>query len=146
MKYLLTLFTAITLLTSTSVFAQSATDIAEIEKTVNHYFEGNGTADRELLSLAFAEDAATMVGATKNDAGQTEIKVWKNMSKVLDKWANNENPGGANRDGEILNVSVVDGRLATVIFRYTDQFYDAFSLVELDDGSWKIASKTYIVQ
>ena len=141
----LTIGLLLTLFIST-VNAQSATDIGEIEKTVKNYFEGNGTADRALLGKAFAEEAASMVGAVKNDAGKTEIKVWKDMSKVLDNWANNKNPGGANRDGEILNVSVVDGRLATVIFRYTDQFYDAFSLVKLDDGSWKIASKTFIRQ
>ena len=146
MRRLLPIFTAFALLLSPSLFAQSATDIAEIEKTVNAYFEGNGTANRALLTQAFAEEAATMVGALKNKEGETEIRVWKDMSQVLDNWANNENPGGANRDGEILNVNVVGGRLATVIFRYTDQFYDAFSLVKMDDGSWKIASKTFIVQ
>jgi hypothetical protein len=127
-------------------FAQSASDASAIERTIRDYFEGHGTADRKRLENAFAVDAASMVGAVKNKNGYTELKAWKDLSKVVDRWSNNPNPGGADRNGEIVSLNVVDGRIATVIFRFTDEYYDAFTLLKLDDGSWKIANKTFINQ
>ena len=120
-------------------------DTAAIETVIFNYFEGNGTADRERLSLAFDEKLASMGGVVKNDKGIDERKAWRDMSAVLDRWAANKEPKGAGRDGEILSIQVVDGRIATALFKYTDQYIDAFTLIKFD-RKWKIASKTFIEQ
>ena len=120
-------------------------DTAAIETVIFNYFEGTGTADRARLALAFDEKMASMSGVVKNDQGEAEKKAWKDMTAVLDNWASNKAPKGAGRDGEILSMQVVDGRIATALFRYTDQYIDAFTLIKFD-GKWKISSKTFIEQ
>ena len=120
-------------------------DTSSIETVIFNYFEGNGTADRERLSLAFDEKLSSMGGIVKNDKGIAERKKWNDMSAVLDGWAANKDPKGAGRDGEILSMNVIDGRIATALFRYTDQYIDAFTLIKYN-GKWKISSKTFIEQ
>ena len=70
--------------------------------------------------------------------------VWP-MDETMAAWAANENPPGAGRDGEVMSVEIVDGRLAVVTFRFEDRFYDAFTMVKLN-GEWKIAAKTFVRQ
>ena len=40
---------------------------------------------------------------------------------------------------------IVDGRIATVTFRYADRFYDALILARVD-GRWKIVAKAFVGQ
>lgn len=103
-------------------------DKAAIKAAVFDYFHGQGEASAERLNNAFAGDHATMVGVTKGEEGEDVIRSWKDMNEVLANWAANKNPPGGDRDGEILDVSIVDGRLATALFRSTDRFYDALTL------------------
>ena len=124
--------------------ASGAEDHAAIEKAVFDYFHGQGTADLDRLNRAFAADHVTMVGVRQADDGETNT-AWKNMNEVLSNWAANENPPGSERDGEILDMHIVDGRLATVVFRYTDRFYDGLVLAKVN-GEWKIIAKTFIQQ
>jgi len=130
---------------SLNVQADKATDTIAIEAAVNDYFQGQGEANKERLFRAFAADNATMVGVVKDDNGKEIIKSWKDMNSVLNKWAANENPAGGNLDGEILSLDIVDERLAVVLFRSTNRFYDALTLAKVNH-EWKIIGKSYVLQ
>ena len=125
--------------------ADKATDKVAIEAAVNDYFQGQGEASQARLFRAFAADHATMVGVVKDDNGKEIIKSWKDMNSVLNKWATNENPVGGDRDGEILSLDIVDDRLAVVLFRSTNRFYDALTLTKINN-EWKIIGKSYVLQ
>ncbi len=120
-------------------------DKSAIKAAVMDYFHGQGEASEERLFRAFAAEHASMVGVVKNDDGAEIIRSWKDMGQVLSNWAANENPPGGDRDGEILDMHVVDGRIATVLFRSTDRFYDALTLAKVD-GEWKIIAKAFVLQ
>lgn len=120
-------------------------DKAAIEAAVLDYFHGQGEASAERLNRAFASDHATMVGVLKNDDGEELIRSWKDMNEVIANWSSNDNPPGGARDGEILDMHVVDGRIATVLFRSTDRFYDALTLAKVN-GQWKIIAKAFVLQ
>ena len=130
---------------SFNVQADKATDKVAIETAVNDYFQGQGEASQTRLFRAFAADHATMVGVVKDDNGKEIIKSWKDMNSVLNKWAANENPVGGDRDGEILSLDIVDDRLAVVLFRSTNRFYDALTLTKINN-EWKIIGKSYVLQ
>ena len=125
--------------------ADKATDKVAIEAAVNDYFQGQGEASQARLFRAFAADHATMVGVVKDDNGKEVIKSWKDMNSVLNKWAANEKPVGGDRDGEILSLDIVDDRLAVVLFRSTNRFYDALTLTKINN-EWKIIGKSYVLQ
>ena len=118
-------------------------DVAAIETVVADYFDGQGEASLERLQRAFHSDAS-MYGAVTSDDGTQSLRVWP-MDETMEAWAANENPPGAGRDGEVMSVEIVDGRLAVVTFRFEDRFYDAFTMVKLN-GEWKIAAKTFVRQ
>ena len=86
-----------------------------------------------------------MIGIMEKDGGGEEIRSWKDMTQVISNWAANKNPPGGARDGEILNMFVHDGRLATVVFRFTDNYYDSLILAKVN-GEWKIVAKAFILQ
>lgn len=132
---------------STSAFAEQekSADRAAIEAAVMDYFDGQGEASAERLNRAFARDVVSMVAATKNDQGVVELRAFKDMGPVLDRWAANGNPPGAGRDHEILDMHIQDGRIATVVFRYADRFYDALTLIKID-SEWKIVAKAFVEQ
>lgn len=120
-------------------------DRIAIEAAVYDYFHGQGEASEERLLRAFASDHASMVGVTTSDDGEDVIRSWKDMNEILSNWAANETPAGGNRDGEILNMHIVDGRIATVMFRSTNRFYDALTLAKVN-GEWKIVQKAFVLQ
>lgn len=128
-----------------AVSAGQHEDKAAVEAAVFDYFHGQGEASAERLQRAFADDHASMVGVVEDDAGNPVLRSWKDMSQVLDNWAANDNPPGGGRDGEILSMEMVDGRLAVVLFRSADRFYDALTLAKVD-GEWKIVAKAFVVQ
>ncbi|MCI5045968.1 MAG: nuclear transport factor 2 family protein, partial [Aquisalinus sp.] len=116
-----------------------------IKAAVFDYFHGQGEASAERLNRAFATEHASMVGVSRDDTGAETLRSWKDMGEVLNAWSSNENAPGATRDGEILSISLVDDRLAVVLFRSTDRFYDALTLT-LIDGEWKIIAKGFVLQ
>lgn len=120
----------------------SDTDRTAIEAAIHDYFDGIGGADAERLNRAFAARNATMVGLFINEDGNHELTTARDMEKTLWRWASNNEPEGTGRDGEILDMSVVDGKIAMVMFRYKDEYYDVLSLLKID-GLWKIVSKTF---
>lgn len=118
-------------------------DRAAIEAVIEDYFDGIGAADAERLNRAFAVKKATMVGMRKDGEGGYKFSAWKDMQPVIADWADNERPEGTGRDGEIMDMKVVDGRIAMVMFRYKDEYYDVLTLLKVDDA-WKIATKTFV--
>ena len=125
--------------------AVHAEDRAAIEAAVFDYFHGQGEASAERLNRAFSAEHASMVGVTKGDDGREQVRAWKDMSEVLSNWSANDKPEGGARDGEIIAMEIVDDRLAVVLFRYTDRFYDALTLANVN-GDWKIVQKAFIAQ
>ena len=118
---------------------------AAIEAAVFDYFHGQGEASLMRLNRAFAAEQATMVGVTRDDDGNESVVAWKDMTEVLGNWAANDNPPGGDLDGEIIALEMIDERLAVVLFRSTDRFYDALTLAQVD-GEWKIIQKAFILQ
>ncbi len=143
MKFLTTLILACVF--AAPALADSAEDKAAIKAAVFDYFHGQGEGSRERLFRAFDADNATMVGVTKGEDGQEAVRSWKDMNEVLTSWSANENPAGGNRDGAIINMNMVDDRLAVVLFRSTDRFYDALTLGKVN-GQWKIIAKAFVLQ
>lgn len=127
-----------------SMTAPSFSDRTKIKAAVMDYFEGQGQGSFERLDRAF-NDEASMFGVTKNDDGEDYLRVWPKMSDVIVNWSETPRPDAPARDGEIMNIDVADGRIATVMFRSTDRFYDALTLVKID-GQWEIASKVFVRQ
>lgn len=125
--------------------ADETADRKAIKAAVFDYFHGQGEASAERLFRAFEADHATMVGVGRDDNGRETVQSWKDMNEVLTRWAANENPPGGDRDGEILSMNVVDGRLAVVLFRSVDRFYDALTLAKVE-GQWKILGKAWVLQ
>ncbi len=143
MKILKTLILACVL--AVPAAAESSKDKAAITAAVFDYFHGQGEASRERLFRAFDADNATMVGVTRGEGGKDAVRSWKDMNEVLSSWAANENPAGGNRDGGIISMNMVDDRLAVVLFRSADRFYDALTLGKVN-GQWKIIAKAFILQ
>ena len=123
----------------------NAEDKASIETAVFDYFHGQGEASRERLFRAFDAENSSMVGVTRAEDGSDVVRSWKDMGEVLTRWAANSNPSGGNRDGEIMSMDIVDDRIAVVMFRSTDRFYDALTLGKVN-GEWKIIAKAFILQ
>ncbi len=119
-------------------------DTPAITTAVFDYFHGQGEASEERMNRAFATEHAKMAGVYKDKEGNEYIKSF-DMAKIIPNWAANKNPVGGTRDGEILNIEIVDDRLAVVTFRSTDRFYDALTLVKVN-GKWKIVAKAFIRQ
>lgn len=124
--------------------AQSA-DEAAITRAVFDYFHGQGEASAERLNRAFLADKATMIAVAPAEGGGETVTTTTDMSEVIGRWASNSNPPGGARDGEILDMHVTDGRIATVMFRSTDRFYDALVLVRVNN-EWRIVSKVFVRQ
>ncbi len=116
-----------------------------IKAAVFDYFHGQGEASAERLNRAFAADQATMVGVTRDESGNEVIRSWKDMSEVLANWSANENPPGTEREGKIISMDIVDDRIAVVMFKSADRFYDALTLVYIGD-EWKIIQKAFVLQ
>lgn len=119
---------------------------AGISAAVTDYFEGFSEADESRLFKAFSHEHACMVGATRNKDNIITLVSKKDMGPELTSWTKGERPAWAQGDGEILSINIVDDRLAVVLFRNTDQWYDALTLAKTNNGRWKIISKAYIEQ
>jgi hypothetical protein len=124
-------------------FAQSDED--GIRAAVFDYFNGQTVASAEQLNRAFVADNATMVGLMRAQDGTESLRTWRDMNEVITNWSANPTPNAPARDGEILNMHIVDGRIATVLFRSTTNFYDALTLFKID-GQWRIVAKAFIRQ
>jgi hypothetical protein len=125
--------------------AAQANDEEQIRAAVFDYFHGQGEHSRERLERAFAGDYATMVSVIPSQAGPETVRTFRNMNDVIDNWVASPNPANGARDGEILEIHVLDGRIATVFFRYEDRYYDALTLAKIN-GQWKIIAKAFIRQ
>jgi hypothetical protein len=120
-------------------------DEAGVRAAVFDYFNGQTVQSAEQLNRAFAADNATMVGLMRAQDGTESLRTWRDMNEVLTNWSANPNPNAPARDGEILDMHIVDGRIATVIFRSTTMFYDGLVLFKID-GQWRIVAKAFVRQ
>lgn len=139
-KFFIPAVTFIMLSLSLSANAASTNDIEKITATVMHYFEGIGEVSTQRLEKAF-DLKAQMITPGKNDAGKSELKVWE-IVPTIKRWTSGK-PAKKERIGKILNMHVMDSRLASVSFDSNDQYYDLLVLAKMD-GEWKIINKAYI--
>lgn len=145
MKHLFILAFALIVSLGSTAWADADEDKQAIKAAVFDYFHGQGEGSHERLSRAFNTDNATMVGVQRNDSGQENVRSWKDMGEVVTDWSAKPNPNGGDRDGEIISMDVVDDRLAVVLFRSQDRFYDALTIGKVN-GTWEILSKVFIAQ
>lgn len=124
--------------------ALGAEDRAGIETAVWDYFHGQGMGDAARMNRAFLTEHAAMVGVRRNAEGEY-VDSNEDMGAVIASWSRTQNPNGGSRDGEILSIDVVDGRLAVVLFRSTTRYYDALTLIKVD-GAWRIVSKAFVTR
>jgi hypothetical protein len=128
-----------------AALAQHTSDEEGIRAAVFDYFNGQTVQSAEQLNRAFVADNATMVGLMRAQDGTETLRTWRDMNEVITNWSANPNPSAPARDGEILDMHITDGRIATVIFRSTTMFYDALTLMKID-GQWRIVAKAFIRQ
>lgn len=112
-------------------------DAEAIRAAVMDYFEGQGEHSRERLERAF-DPAAAMTYLRDGAVTATPIP------DIIDRWSEGE-PDGAARDSEILEMDIVDGRMASVLFDSDGRFYDQLTLLKVG-GEWKIVAKVFIPQ
>ncbi len=123
----------------------SPSDEEQIRAAVFDYFHGQGEHSRERLERAFAADNAVMISVQPNQQGVDTVRTFRDMGDVITTWVESPSPANGARDGEILEVHILDGRLATVFFRYEARYYDAITLAKIN-GVWKIVAKTFVRQ
>ncbi len=115
-----------------------------IKLVVLDYFQGQGQASEERLERAFARNHAIMMTSTVGSDGTNSLRRAE-MDDVISTWASNENPSGLRSDYEFLSLQIVDNRLATVTFRSGARFFDALTLMKINN-QWRIVTKVYVPQ
>ena len=120
----------------------SKEDKKAIKTAIFDYFEGQGERSLERMQRAFDLDA-NMITVAKDDDGQDYLRKW-DMAPTLERWSQGEpSPDAKERKGKILNMQVVDGRIASVLFDSNGRFYDVLTLGKIN-GEWKIINKAFI--
>ncbi len=137
-----TLALILTLMVGSFTAAHASDDEAKITAAVMDYFEGQGEASHERLSRAF-HPKSRMMGPSKNKEGKIELRLWE-MTPTIGRWGNGK-PAKGERIGKILNMHIMDNRLASVSFDSNGRFFDLLTLAKLD-GEWKIINKAFIRQ
>ena len=146
-KYLtLTLF-----LVSFSLSAQEKNnDTQLIINTIENYFNGYVERDSEQLNKAFDIQNGTMKVPSKTEDGKESFEN-KYFSDIIPKWGSREKLSQKNKDNcalEILNMDIVDGKIATakINMKIEETVYiDILSLQKINQV-WKITNKIYIVR
>ena len=117
-------------------------DKKAIANAVFDYFEGLKSADYNRLEKAF-HLKARMIKPDTDQSGQSQLKIWE-IAPTIKRWSEGE-PSVEPKKGKILNMHVMDGRLASVSFDFNGQFFDLLTLAKMD-GQWKIINKAYVDQ
>lgn len=115
-----------------------------IKETIDDYFEGYMTKDRERLERSFCLGIATMVGYWKNEEGKQELFSSSIVDEIKEFLSPDHTPYGSGK-GNILNMHLFSNDGATVTFDFGGRFIDTFQLVKID-GKWKIANKFFVDQ
>ncbi|MEO1053096.1 MAG: nuclear transport factor 2 family protein [Bacteroidota bacterium] len=122
---------ALTLVVSSSLFAQS--EIEQIEKTVNYYLKGGTNGDREMVTKAFHEKATLQF---VRDGEHVLIPIADFLARIKDKQERKTRIVYINHEG--------DAAQAKVKIEYeTFDLIDYFNLLKVN-GEWKIISKIFI--
>ena len=127
---------------SSSITVSANDDEAQIRAVVMDYFEGIGEGSYEKLSNAF-HVKSRMLTSEKDDEGKAYLRIWE-MEPTIKRWSKST-PPKRERTGEILNMHIMDGRLASVSFDLNGSYFDLLTLTKMD-GQWKIISKAFIRQ
>lgn len=124
--------------------ADQGPEAEAVKLVVLEYFQGQGQASEERLERAFARNHAIMMTSTVRSDGTNSVRRTE-MDDVISTWVSNENPPGLRSDYEFLSLQIVENRLATVTFRSGTRFFDALTLMKIDN-EWKIVTKVYVPQ
>lgn len=134
--FLLVLFA----LTPLAALAQStdASDFAEIEAVIGHYFQGHATGDGSHFERAFHPDARMFSAGPDGEMRQLELREWFTGR-------NDPAPDEAERRRWIESITV-SGTIATarLILDYPGVvLHDAMTLVNAE-GRWQIVNKVFV--
>ena len=116
-------------------------DEAAIRKTVDAYYQGVISADRKLLERAWDVPSGHMkhIRQGKNADAVTVTPI----STAIGWWTRVRPKQSSS---EVLSADVVDGKMASVKFRFVFDKWDYtefLTLLKLT-GQWKIVDKTYV--
>lgn len=120
--------------------ANSADDGA-IRKTVDRYYQGVIAADRKLIESAWDVASGHMKhlrrGAPEDTVAVTPI------AQAVDWWTRVK---AKTSSSEVLSVDIVDGKLATVKFKFIFDHWDYTEFLTLYklSGQWKIVNKAFV--
>ncbi len=108
-----------------------------IEEVVGKYIEAGQTADSSIMKPVFHENAQM--------SGPAEQGAFSGPIQALYDFVDSNGPA-ADLEMRIVNITISDGRAASVVLRagpwHGKNFTDHFQLLKID-GSWKIMSKIY---
>ena len=115
-----------------------------IKETIDDYFEGYMTKDRERLERCFCSGIATMVGYWKNENGEQEL-FSSSLDDDIEEFLSPEHTPYGSGKGNIINMHIFSKDGATVTFDFGGRFIDTFQMVKID-GRWKIVNKFFVDQ
>ncbi len=131
--------------TSSVLMQMTVEDEAAIRNVLyDHYLGGQKQQSAALIQKAFHKDSVMMLPVV-DDAGKSTLKKWLDMHKEVSSWASPGNPSLDFENFEVLSMSIIDQRMAQVMFKYNDMVFDAITLVKIQD-EWVIAAKVFIPQ
>ena len=113
-------------------------DVEAVSAAVYNYFDGQTERSLKKLEAAFAEEVTRMT--FERDGALTSVPI----AEVLPRWGSGE-PGTEARVGRIIDMTITDGRIATVMFDSNGVFFDALTLLKTG-GTWQIVAKVFVRQ
>jgi len=122
--------------------AAASHDEKAVRETVDKYFRGVTTANRDLLEQAWEVKSAHMKSLQAVGSADPELKVVP-ITTAIDWWTRVKS---RSQSGKVLSLDIVGGEMAFVKFdfRYDEMHYiDYLTLYKLKD-TWKIVNKTYV--
>lgn len=131
--------------TSSVLMQMTSEDQTAIRSVLyDHYLGGQKQQSAEIIQSAFHKDSVMMMPVV-DDTGKSALKKWLDMHKEVEGWASPGNPSLDFENFEVLSMSIIDQRMAQVMFKYNDTVFDAITLVKIQ-GEWVIAAKVFIPQ
>ncbi|MCP2678035.1 nuclear transport factor 2 family protein [Maricaulaceae bacterium NA33B04] len=140
----------IALALSTPAFAGHADHPGEsaaesgVRAAVMNYFETGNQGDPTLAERAFQTDVGDMFIRRTDEAGNDAV-VAMNLGDFANRMTR---PSPVERNGEILNIRILDETMAFAHFSFTagERQFDDFFLLYLINDEWKIVSKAYTLE
>jgi hypothetical protein len=119
-------------------------DLEAVKEAVFDYYFGVIQSDETRLHKAFAASVAHLTYLSAEDENGVEGLRVEEIEDSFKRWIAAEKD---HTEGEIVAVDIIDGRLASVKFRFfiwNTNYLDLLTLYKVD-GAWKIVAKQFVV-